>query len=356
MTFIECKFNISRNNFKLNINTSFEINGITAILGKSGCGKTTFLNCLAGLTNDKNGFLKINKTIIQNKSSLLPTHNRKIGYVFQDSALFKHLNVLDNITYAKKRSRNNINNIDLDQIIDKFKLNTLLQHKPHQLSGGEKQRVAIARAIASSPELLLMDEPLSSIDYESKFELLTLIQSIKEDFNLPILYVTHSITEVARISTNAIIMNSGKITQIGNTFKMLTNFNLPISEQSNSLAVIHGKIQFHDNKYHLTDINTGNGIISVKQINQAIGSKVKILIKAKDVSIATERPMATSILNIIKCNIIDIKYLNESNILLKLNFNNQNLISRITKKSFNNLNIEIGKIVYAQIKSVAIIF
>lgn len=354
MTFIECKFNISRNDFNLNINTSFEINGITAIIGKSGCGKTTFLNCLSGLISDKNSFMRINNNIVQDKSLLIPTQKRNIGYVFQNAALFKHLNVLDNLIYAKKRSRNKNAKMNLEQIIDKFKLGSLLQHKPHQLSGGEKQRVAIARAIASSPQLLLMDEPLSSLDNESKSELITLIESIKDNFHLPVLYVTHSLNEMARISTNAIIMDSGKITKIGNTFEILTNLDLPISEQNNSLAVINGNIESHDNKYNLTDINIGNNIISVPQINQSIRSKVRLLIKSKDVSITMERPISTSILNIIECNIIKIKHLNASNILIKLNFNNQILISKITKKSFDKLELETGKIVYAQIKSIAI--
>ena len=196
--------------FDLDINLDISFKNIIAVCGQSGSAKTTLLRCIAGLNKTEQGIIQFNDVTWQKNSYFVPTHLRSIGYVFQESNLFSHLNVEKNLKYGLKRNLFN-NPFKFEEIIQLFKIEKLLKRYPHELSGGEKQKVAIARAVLSNPRLLLMDEPLASIDQTSKFEILNFIKKLHINFKIPIIYVSHSSEEVANLTNNVINLYEGKL-------------------------------------------------------------------------------------------------------------------------------------------------
>lgn len=218
---IDAQFIVQRQDFLLDINLSLPVNGITILLGPSGCGKTTFLRAIAGLEHHKNGALKVDGVIWQNKEVFLPTHKRPLGYVFQEPSLFSHLNVRKNIEYGITRRGKDGNHSSLDTAIKLLDITHLLDRKPNDLSGGERQRVAIARALAVTPQLLLMDEPLSSLDIGRRQEVLPYITTLNKELKIPIIYVTHSHEEAAKIADHIILLDQGKVVGTGDVNEML---------------------------------------------------------------------------------------------------------------------------------------
>ena len=213
MTNIAFNYQLALENFQLSVNSSFPMQGVTALFGHSGCGKSTLLRCIAGLEKPPQAYLKVNDCVWDDSANNihLATYRRQVAYVFQEASLFPHLSVLNNLQFGAKRS-NNINAAtQLAQAIDLLDIESLLPRKPERLSGGERQRVAIARALAVCPELLLMDEPLASLDMPRKREILPFIQRVHKEMKIPVLYVTHSPAEVRRLANHMLIMESGKI-------------------------------------------------------------------------------------------------------------------------------------------------
>lgn len=193
--------------------------GVTAILGVSGAGKSTLINLINGLIKPDQGKISLNDvTLVATKQNIfVPPEQRNIGTVFQDALLFPHLRVIKNLIYGAK----NINRQKFDEIINVLNINHLLKRYPAMLSGGEKQRVAIGRALLTNPKLLLMDEPLSALDMPRKKELLSYIDTLVNEFKVPIIYVTHNINEVKRIANYVVILEQGKLLTHGDTHNIL---------------------------------------------------------------------------------------------------------------------------------------
>lgn len=351
---IQTEFHITKNDFNLDINIIIPSEGITAIFGPSGSGKTTLLRAIAGLDQHKGSVVKIKNDIWQENKLFIPPHQRSIGFVFQEDSLFPHLNVSKNIEYGYKRASKNSSQISIQQITQILKINHLLERLPFQLSGGEKQRVGIARALAASPKLLLMDEPLASLDINLKREILSYISRIHREFKTPIIYVSHSPTEIAYLSHHLIILDSAHIVASGPTQELLTRIDLPLALDQDASAVIEAKVRQHDDKYKLTHLQFNNNEIKITRNSAKVGEIIRLRILARDVSLSLTYPSQTSILNIFPATVREMTNLPSSQVLLQLRIGEASILSRISLKSAMELQLKPGVKVYAQVKSVAL--
>jgi molybdate transport system ATP-binding protein len=352
---IAAAFNLVRNNFELDVDIEIPGCGVTALFGSSGSGKTTLLRCLAGLEKSTRGNLIIGDEVWQSDTDFMPPHKREIGYVFQDSNLFEHLNVNDNLRYGFNRIDKQQRRISIDQAVSLLGIESLLSAMPAQLSGGQKQRVAIARALLSSPNLLLMDEPLASLDLSSKAEILPYLDSINTALSIPMIYVSHSPDEVVRIADHMVLLEAGKVRAQGAVNELLTRTDLPLAHLNEASAVVSGKIKEHDQRYHLTYIHIADNDIATSIIGRDIGTEVRVRILARDVSIALQPESRSSISNVLPCTITELSATHDlAKVLVKLNLKNEQLLAHITAKSADTLGLKTGMSVYAQIKSVAL--
>ncbi|MCS5590626.1 MAG: molybdenum ABC transporter ATP-binding protein, partial [Candidatus Thioglobus sp.] len=220
---IDCKLNIRLGHFILDTDFSIPDKGITVVFGPSGSGKTSLLRAIAGLERGDGGFLKIGNSIWQDGENFVPPHKRSVGYVFQDASLFDHLNVQGNLDYGINRSSSTEKDF-IESIINLLDIKPLLDRATVQLSGGEKQRVAIARALAVKPHILLMDEPLSALDLKRKQEILPYLDSLHDELDIPLIYVTHSPDEASRLADHLVLLEEGCVVGSGAIDKMLTRF------------------------------------------------------------------------------------------------------------------------------------
>ena len=207
--------------FTLDIDTEAPGTGVTAVFGDSGSGKTSLLRCIAGLTRPQQGYIKVGDEIWQDSRTFIKPHKRQVGYVFQEASLFEHLSVAGNLDFARRRAPRPAGKLDFEHLIDILELKPLLNRHPSNLSGGEKQRVAIARALLSNPRILLMDEPLASLDTRRKAEILPFIKRLRDEFTLPILYVTHSLPEATRLASHIIVLHEGKVQVAGSVTEVI---------------------------------------------------------------------------------------------------------------------------------------
>ena len=235
---IEVRFGIKRGEFSLTIDTEIPEHGVTSIFGASGSGKTTLLRAIAGLEAPENGYLKVGGVVWQDTNTFLPTHERKIGYVFQEPSLFQHLNVQDNINYGLARSKRDNTERSLDEAISLLGIEHLLKRMPWQLSGGEQQRVAIVRALMTDPSMLLLDEPLAALGDEQKAEILPYLESVYQQLDIPVLYVSHSRNEVARLADHILLLDKGTITAYGKVTDIFTSLDLPLAHQAHAETII----------------------------------------------------------------------------------------------------------------------
>ena len=352
---ISARFKTGPPGFTLDVDLEIPARGITALFGPSGCGKTSLLRAIAGLDRHAAGYLKIDQAVWQSADHFVPVHRRALGYVFQEASLFTHLNVRENLEYGAKRS-------DLDQpsltdsVVGMLDLNNLLERRPDTLSGGERQRVAIGRALAAQPSLLLMDEPLAALDHKRKQEILPYLESLHESLEIPMIYVSHSIDEVARLADHMILMESGKIIATGPIGDLLTRFDLPMAHDHDAGALIEATVAAQDHQYHLTMLQFAGGQLAVMQRDLEIGSAVRLRVAARDVSLTLERQADTSILNIFPATVAEIATEGQSHMLVRLQLGDTNLLASVTRKSADVLQLKQGKAVFAQVKSVALLY
>lgn len=352
---IKAKFNFSKGEFLLNVNLHIPAQGITALIGPSGCGKTTLLRAIAGLEQHADGLLQIGDLTWQDNVIFVPPHKRAIGYVFQEASLFPHLSVSRNLEYGVKRVPIEDRNVSLEHAIELLGIGHLLDRKPAYLSGGEKQRVAIARALAVSPKLLLMDEPLASLDQERKQEIMPYIESLHNALDIPVIYVSHSPDEVAFLADHLVLLNEGQVSASGAVADMLTRFDLPLAHAADAETLIEATVAEHDDHFQLTYLDFPGGQFTVIQKDLAIGSKVRLRVIARDVSLTLEHQTDTSILNIFPAMIDDIIPEGKAQITVRLLVGGVPMLARLTRKSASILNLKPRMLVYAQIKSVALL-
>ena len=355
MTSLHLNCHLERDENSIAVKTSFELPGITALFGPNGCGKTTLLRIIAGLEPTARGEISLEQTKWQSTNINLAAHKRNIAMVFQDARLFEHLTVARNLKFAQKRRRKNGPDINRREVIDTFDLERLLNKKPAVLSGGERQRVAIARALLNSPQLLLMDEPLSALDIRLRAKILSYIATIPEKFNIPILYVTHAIDEVARLADNIVLMEKGKIIAQGGVEETLARLDLaPLTGRFEAGALLNGTVGQTDEKFALTTINLGQQTLSVPALALPQGQQIRLRIRARDVALATKEPSGISIRNILRATITQIASEPDTAFAeIRLDVDGQPLRARITRASLHDLGLAQGNPVLVLIKSIA---
>ena len=330
--------------------------GVTAIFGHSGSGKTTFLRYIAGLQAVKKGELVINGETWQDKETYLPTHKRALGYVFQEASLFEHLTAKGNLLYATKRSELSSSDTLYEQTLKLLDIEAILESYPHQLSGGERQRVAIARALLVNPKLLLMDEPLASLDNARKQEILPYLERLRSELQIPILFVSHSIDEVARFADHLVILEDGKVVANGKMSELLSRLDLPVHFGEDTGVLVEGKVVERDDKWHLVRVEFSGGELWLRDNGDDIGQAVRIRILARDVSLSLQPHKDTSILNRLSAEVLEILPGNNKALsLVRLKTGTTIVIARVTCRSVEHINLSIGKKVWAQVKSVAIV-
>jgi molybdate transport system ATP-binding protein len=356
MTEIIAQFKLDYGRFKLDVDLRLPSSGITVLFGHSGSGKTTLLRCIAGLQHAPQGFLSINGTTWQdsNNKLFLPTHKRSLGYVFQEANLFAHLTVLDNLAYGLKRIGQKPDSDKFKQIVELLGIAHLMERLPERLSGGERQRVAIARALVLNPDVLLMDEPLASLDFKRKQEILPFLTRLHNELNIPVLYVTHSQQEVAQLADYLVVLDSGKVQAAGLLSDTFSRLDLPLAQDKQAGSVWQVRIIAHEADYHLTHVGFDGGELSLPAINAPLGTPLRIQIHASDVSITLAVATATSILNVLPAIITDIID-DEGQSVLRLQVGSQPLLAHITSKSAHKLALQTGMKVYVQIKGTSIL-
>jgi len=355
MARLEFDIALERGEFRLSASDSRELAGVTALFGPSGSGKTTLLRCLAGLESDCRGQVAFAGQVWQNDSECLPTHRRGVSLVFQDTRLFPHLDVAGNLRYAEQRATGT-QGADFDAVIEQLDLAALLDRQPTSLSGGEKQRVAIGRSLLARPRLLLMDEPLAALDLARRAELLPYLESLPTAFDVPVLYVTHALDEVARLATQMIAMADGRIQAGGPTAEMLERLDLAsLAGPGEAGVLLVGRVAAVDQDYALTRLEVSGQEISVPVSTTPVGSELRLRVRARDVAIATQRPENLSIRNVLSARILEIELRSDSPFAeVLLDLGEAHLRARLTRASVEGLALHRGQPVFALIKSIAI--
>jgi molybdate transport system ATP-binding protein len=341
--------------FQINLALKAKQGSITSLFGRSGTGKTSIINMIAGIVTPDTGMIKVGEDVLFDsaKGINLPPEKRKLGYVFQDCRLFPHLDVRRNLLYGSKAAQNG-KKATFDHVVDVLGIHTLLERKPANLSGGEKQRVAIGRALLSQPRLLLMDEPLASIDIQLRSEILPYIEDLRDTFGLTVIYVSHSIDEVIRLSDKMVLISNGIKQAEGNVEEIMSRLDLhSLTGRFNAGAVLSTTVESYDVDYDLTGLAFKGGTLRVTGVNLTKGTSIRAHILARDVSLMLHRPVGTSILNVFEGTIIEVADEGGPQLDLKIDIGTP-LIARITRKSFNDLDLAVSKNIFTMIKAVAI--
>jgi molybdate transport system ATP-binding protein len=340
----------------LDVDTVIPTTGVTAIFGHSGSGKTSLLRCIAGLEKAEKGQLMVNDTCWQDADTFLPTHKRPIGYVFQEASLFPHLSGQKNLNYAIKRADQKVSPEFYQRVIEVMGIESILKRYPSQLSGGERQRIAIARALLIQPRLLLMDEPLAALDHQRKQEILPYLERLNKSFDIPILYVSHSMDEVARLADHILVLDKGKVVAEGELTEVFSRIDLPQRLAEESGVILHGNVIEKDEQWQLMRIAFAEGHIWLPDSGEVLEQAVRIRVLAKDVSLALSNHEDSSIVNRIPVTVNDIKSDQDKAMsLVRLTMGSEYLVAKLTQRSVHHLNLTIGLKVWAQIKSVAIV-
>ena len=351
---IRAHFRLAWPGFTLDAALDLPGRGVTALFGQSGCGKTTLLRCIAGLERGA-GRLEVKGEVWQDAHSFMPTHRRPLGYVFQDARLFAHLDVRRNLDYGQRRTRGTTA-VARAAVIELLGLGPLLDRLPERLSGGEQQRVAIARALLTAPRLLLMDEPLASLDHARKQEILPYLERLRDELEVPVLYVSHAADEVARLADHLVVMAGGRAVAQGPLSATLARLDLPIRLGEDAGAVFEASVAERDAEWHLARVEFDGGELWVRDSGVAVGRKVRLRILARDVSIAASRHDDVSIMNLLPATVIaHAAEDHPSLVLVQLRIGATLLLARLTRRSAARLDLAPGRHVWVQIKAVALV-
>ena len=330
---------------------------VTALFGRSGSGKTSLVNIIGGLIRPDHAHISLDgDVIVDTKHKMfVPKHRRRIGYVFQEGRLFPHLTVRQNLLYgwwftpAAKRLG------QLAQIVALLGIGHLLDRRPRSLSGGEKQRVAIGRALLATPRLLLMDEPLASLDEARKAEILPYLERLYDETKVPIIYVSHSVPEVARLASTMVVMTDGRVVATGPTADIMARLDLvPFTNLVEAGAVLEAEVLEHDEQFGLTVLGLCGGRLWVPRLNErsSLGTKVRVHIRARDVMISTRRPEGLSALNVLRGVVAELGPQRGPILDVRIDCGGQAILARLTRRSVESLGLLQGKPVYAVIKTV----
>ena len=347
-----------RAGFDLRVSLELPSQGITVLYGASGSGKTSVLRCLAGLERAPRARVVLDGQVWQDEAQgiFLPTHRRGLGYVFQEASLFDHLDVQGNLAYGMQRARAPEARRTLQAAIELLGIGGLLARRPHQLSGGERQRVAIARALATAPKLLLLDEPLASLDVARRQDILPWLDRLRREWQLPMVYVTHSPDELARLAEYLVVLNAGRVQASGPVKEVLTDLSSPVLPGEEAGALLDGVVVERSADWQLARVAFDGGSLWLRDSGVPLDRPVRLRVLARDVSLAAEEPRATSIQNICPCVVEAIvPDHHPSQVLVRVRCGSAVLLARITRRAQHALGLTPASQVWAQVKSVALL-
>ena len=329
----------------------------TALFGRSGSGKSTLLNLIAGLLRPERGRIAIGDTVLfdSDKRIDVPAHRRRTGYVFQEGRLLPHLNVRQNLVYGRFFTPREERYADFDQVVALLDLAKLLARSPHSLSGGEKQRVAIGRALLASPRVLLMDEPLASLDAGRRGEILYYIERLRDEVRIPIVYVSHAIEEVVRLADTVVLVSEGAVAAAGPLREIMGRIELRrMIGRYEGGAVIEARVLAQDLDSGLARLGFAGGELLAPDVDALVGETVRIRVRARDVSLALTRPTGISILNCLQGRIVEIDVEPGTSVDVRLDVAGTALIARITRHSVEALGLAPGQQAWALVKAISL--
>jgi molybdate transport system ATP-binding protein len=331
--------------------------GLVSLFGRSGSGKTSVVNIIAGLIRPDRARVAIDGTVLvdSERGISVPRHRRRIGYVFQEGRLFPHLTVRQNLLYGRWFASVRNPRDDFERVVDLLGIGHLVDRRPGRFSGGEKQRVAIGRALLAEPRLLLMDEPLASLDEQRKAEILPYIERLRDQSKVPIVYVSHSISEVARLATTVVLMSEGKVAAVGPTAEIMQRLDLfPLTGRAEAGAVIEATVDRHDDRFGLTELSSRAGRWRLQRIDAPVGARLRLRVRARDVMLARSAPTDLSALNVLPGVVAGIGPDDGPIVELRVDCSGEALVARLTRYSVERLGLTLGAPVFALIKSVAL--
>jgi molybdate transport system ATP-binding protein len=334
--------------------------GVTALYGASGAGKTTLVNMLAGLERPDRGRIAVGGEVLFSSEERinLPPERRRLGYVFQEGRLFPHYSVRGNLTYGRRRAAAHAG-FGFDAVVALLGIEALLDRRIGDLSGGEKQRVAIGRALLAEPRLLLMDEPLASLDVPRKAEILPFIERLRAELGIPVIYVSHAMEEILRLADMLVLMTEGRVAAVGTVEELTSRIDLrPLTGRYQAGSVIRAVVAGQDLSYGLTELSFGGGRLRVAHVPLPLGTPVRARIRARDVALALERPVGISIRNVLPARIVEIAADRGPIVDVRLDIGTPAapviLWSRITARAARELAVAVGREVFVLIKTVAL--
>jgi molybdate transport system ATP-binding protein len=343
--------------FSIDVDIACESSGLIAFFGRSGAGKTSLVAMLAGLLRPDAGRISLQDNVLFDSAKAInvPPERRRLGYVFQEGRLFPHLSVRANLTYGLKRAPADERRIGLEQIVELLDLARLLGRRPHDLSGGEKQRVALGRALLANPRLLLMDEPLAALDQPRKEEILPFVERLRDELEIPIVYVSHVMEEIVRLADILVLVSDGRVEAVGPLDELTSRLDLrPLTGRYEAGAVIEARVAGHDKVFGLTELVFPGGRLRVPHLELPLGSELRLRIRARDVALALQPPQGTSFLNVLPGVVKDLSPEPGPLVDVLLNLGGAALWARITQRSCHELKLAVGSKVHALIKAVAI--
>lgn len=331
--------------------------GVTALFGRSGSGKTTVVNAVAGLLAPDWGRVSVDgRTLLDTDRGLgVPPHRRRVGYVFQDARLFPHLSVRGNLLFGRRFAPQRAGEAEVARVVDLLGIGPLLTRRPGALSGGERQRVAIGRALLASPEILLMDEPLASLDEARRAEILPYLERLRDEAGLPVLYVSHSVAEVARLATTVVVLEGGRVVRAGPTAEVLADPEaVPALGVREAGAVLRARVVRHDEADGLTELAVSAGTLWLPRIDAAPGAALRVRIEAGDVILALRPPEAISALNCLPATVTAVREGEGPGAAVGLRAGEDRLLARVTRRSARSLGLAPGVVCFALVKAVSV--
>lgn len=373
---IAIRLSMPRAGFALEVDLQLPGQGITVLFGASGSGKTSLLRAVAGLERARSGLVRIGPQVWQDDGQGLwmPTHRRPLGYVFQEASLFEHLDVRGNLLYGLKRAARSgaqpqmggapgvqmkpqpepVRDV-LAAAVDLLGIGHLLDRRPAQLSGGERQRVAIARALATQPRLLLLDEPLASLDPARRREILPWLERLRDESRVPMLYVTHSIDELARLADHVVVLEAGRVKEQGAAAEVMSRGSGALAQSDEAGALLHARVVDRSEAWQLARTEFDGGHLWLRDTGLAIGSAVRLRILARDVSLALHEPQGISVQNVVPAVVQALEESSSAQVMVRLRCGPTVILSRITRRAAHELSLAQGMPVWAMIKAVAVV-
>jgi molybdate transport system ATP-binding protein len=352
---LRCEVDLARaGGFRLEVALTLPPRGCTTVQGPSGCGKTSLLRCVAGLERGARGHVGLGDVVWQDGRRFVPPHARGIGYVFQDGALFPHLTAAENLAFARRRARRHGRG-EPAGLVDLLALGPLLERRPDRLSGGERQRVSLARALVSGPSLLLLDEPLASVDPGARGEILPYLERLIRRLELPVLHVTHDATEAARLADHLVVMRHGRAVAEGPLAAVLTSPPPGLASGLEAAAVLETRVEHRHGDDQLLTLGFCGGQLVVPDSGHAVGEAVRVRVMARDVSLTLAPTAASSILNTVPATVQALWEDGPARMMVRLAAGTTPLLAAVTRRSAHGLGLRPGQAVHAQVKSIALL-